>query len=135
MSLWVKLKFIYAIGLSALPWLGLAQTNPTLLQIAEAFKSGDAEKVAVFFNTQVELNFDDEKANYSKNQAEVLLKEFLTKNKPTSFEYVHQGTAKEGRLYAIAKYKTQKLSFNVYILLKQVSGSYKIDTLDFSNDG
>ncbi len=110
------------------------QVSPVLQQIAEAFKNNEPDKIASFFNTQIELNFDDDKASYGKNQAEILLKEFMKKNPPKGFEYLHQGTAKEGRLYAISKYKTQQHSFNIYILLKQVSGVYKIDTLDFSSE-
>ncbi len=111
-----------------------AQVNPVLQQISEALKSGDATKVGEFFNKQLELNFDDDKAIYSKNQAEIVLKDFLQKNPPVRFEILHQGAAKEGRLYAIGKYQSNKKTFTVYVLLKQVDTGFKIDTLDFAQD-
>lgn len=99
-----------------------------------ALKTGSSKELVKYFNNIVELSFDGEKSNYSKTQAEFVLKDFFKKYPPTEFEYIHQGASKEGLKYAIGKYTYSGGSFRVYILVKQFNGNYLIDTLDFSKE-
>ncbi|MBX9850804.1 MAG: DUF4783 domain-containing protein [Cytophagaceae bacterium] len=99
-----------------------------------ALKTGSAKELVKYFNDIVELSFDGEKSNYSKTQAEFVLKDFFKKYPPIDFQYIHQGSSKEGLIYAIGKYTYNGGSFRVYILIKQFNGNYLIDTLDFSKE-
>lgn len=99
-----------------------------------SLKTGSSKELVKYFNDIVELSFDGEKSNYSKTQAEFVLKDFFKKYPPVDFQYIHQGSSKEGLKYAIGKYSYQGGSFRVYILIKQFNGNYLIDTLDFSKE-
>lgn len=111
-----------------------------------AIKAGDSKELARHFNTLVELKIQDanmSKANakdYSKTQAEYILKEFFRDNPPQNFEYIHEGSSKESNLhYAIGKYtcrdrNNKASSFRVFMKLKQQNGNYVIDAIDFSKD-
>ncbi len=97
-----------------------------------ALKTGSSKELAKYFNKMVELNIDGEKSNYSKTQAEFVLRDFFKKFPPTDFQYIHQGASREGLKYAIGRYTYPNGSFRVYMLVKKFDGNYLIDTLDFS---
>ncbi len=99
-----------------------------------ALKTGSSKELAKYFNKMVELNIDGEKANYSKTQAEFVLRDFFKKFPATDFEYIHQGASREGLKYAIGKYSYPNGSFRVYMLVKLFDSDYLIDTIDFSKE-
>ncbi len=111
-----------------------------------ALKSGNSKDLSKFFHNTVELKISDDEAeggtnsNYSKTQAEYVLKGFFKDKPPQDFIYVHQGTSKEGLKYTIGKYTYRDNAgkvagtFRVFMKLKQYDGSYLIDEIDFSKE-
>ncbi|WP_448518844.1 DUF4783 domain-containing protein [Rhodoflexus sp.] len=123
----------------------VAQTEDITTAAKSAIKAGDSRELARHFNSLVELKIQDanlSKTNkdYSKTQAEYILKEFFRDNPPQNFEYIHEGQSKEGNLrYAIGKYtcrdrNNKASSFRVFMKLKQQNGNFVIDAIDFSKD-
>ncbi len=82
----------------------------------------------------VELNFEGEKSNYSRSQAELVLKEFFKKYPPMDFQYIHKGASKQGLTYVIGKYTFENGSFRVWILIKKFDENYLVDSIDFSRE-
>jgi hypothetical protein len=112
-----------------------AQTSDEIVNSSKAgLRAGSSKDIATYFSNLVELSLLGEKSSYSKSHAEVLLKEFFKKYPPVDFQYIHQGSSKEGLKYAIGKYSYNGGSFRVYLLIKQFSGNYLIDTLEFSKE-
>jgi hypothetical protein len=99
--------------------------------IAIALRSGNAREVAKYFDANVELKTLDKSNNYSKNQAELVLKEFLDSYKTKSFNIVHRGSSAKGAQYSIGTMETAKGSFRVYIYMKDVKGKLYIQELSF----
>jgi hypothetical protein len=99
-----------------------------------ALKAGSSRELAKYFNDIVVLNFDGEESSYSKTQAEFVLRDFFKKYPATEFQYIHQGSSKEGLMYMIGKYDYNGGSYRVLIYIKQFKGSYFIDTLGFSKE-
>ena len=62
------------------------------------------------------------------------LKDFFKKNPPIDFEYIHQGSSKQGFRYVIGKYTIEGSSFRVYILFKKNEDTYYVDTIDFTRE-
>lgn len=108
--------------------------NEIMSNTKTALSQADQKSLVTYFNEMVEISFEGEKASYSKTQAEFVLKDFFRKYPPVTFEFIHQGSSKEGLKYAIGKYTHTQGSFRVYILIKQFNGSFLIDTLDFSEE-
>lgn len=102
--------------------------------VATSLKAGSSRELASDFNKTVELIIDGEKSNYSKIQAELVLKDFLGKYPPKDFIIVHKGASREGLHYAIGRYVTNDQSFRVYMLFKLFDGEYRIDTIEFSKE-
>jgi hypothetical protein len=99
-----------------------------------ALKTGSSKELSKYFNDIVELSIAGEKSSYNKSHAEIVLKDFFKKYPPLDFQYIHQGSSKEGLKYAIGKYIYSGGSFRVYILIKQFNKNYFIDTLEFSKE-
>lgn len=99
-----------------------------------ALKAGSSKEFVKNFNNMVELNFEGEKSNYSKSQAELVLKEFFKKYPPVDFQYIHQGSSKQGLTYVIGKYTFENGSFRVWILIKKFDEDFLVDSIDFSRE-
>jgi hypothetical protein len=85
--------------------------------ISIAFKVGNAEELANYFNNTIELVILDKEDVYSKVQAQQILDDFFTDHFPKSFEIIHQGGKEESK-FAIGKLVTFNGTFRVYFLLK-----------------
>ena len=100
--------------------------------INNAIQSGNSTVIAGYFNTTVDLTILAQEEVYSKTQAEIILKDFFSKNTPKTFSILHKGTSKEGSMYGIGSLLTnQGGSFRVYFYLKQIGGKSYIQELRF----
>jgi len=87
-----------------------------------------------YCNETVEIKIDGESSNYSQTQAEVVLKDFFTKNPAKNFSYIHQGSSPEGLKYNIGRYVYDKGTYRVVMFIKKIGDIYLIDTLNFSQE-
>lgn len=108
--------------------------NETVRDIGIAMKAGSSKELIKFCNETVEIKIDGESSNYSKSQAEVILRNFFSRNAPTGFSYIHQGASPEGLKYTIGRYTHQKGAFRVVMFIKRIGDNYRIDTLNFSQE-
>ena len=99
--------------------------------IASALRKGESHNVSKFFDTVVELKIVDKSSNYSRNQAEHVLKEFLDQHTPKSFNIVHRGSSAKGSQYSIGNLETNKGTFRTYMYMKDVNGKLYIQELSF----
>lgn len=105
----------------------------TISDIGTALKAGSAKELINFCNKTVEIKINGESSNYSKTQAEEVLKKFFLKNPPKEFTYIHQGTS-EGLKYTIGRYSYEGGAFRVVMFIKKIGDNYLIDTLNFSKE-
>ncbi len=103
-------------------------------EIANAIRSGDSKQIALYLSSSIDLTIMNQEDVYSKAQAELIVKDFLTKNVPKTFSILHKGSSKEGTLYAIGNLvaingKTFRTSFFV----KMAAGKYTIQELRFES--
>jgi len=103
------------------------------VQVINAFNTGNASLLAQSFNNTVELTLFDKEEIYSKTQAEMILRDFFSKHKPTQFKIIHQG-GKENSKYAIGNLVCGAESFRVTFLLKSEGNNIFIHQLRIEND-
>lgn len=108
--------------------------DETVRDIGIAMKAGSSKELIKFCNKTVEIKIDGKSSNYSKNQAEVILKDFFSKNPSKGFTYIHQGASPEGLKYTIGKYSHEKGAYRVVMFIKKIDDIYLIDTLNFSKE-
>ena len=99
-----------------------------------AVKTGNAREVAKYFAENVDLKILDKEDVYSKAQAELILKDFFTKNPVKSFTLLHKGTSKNGDQFAIGTYETSSgKKFRTYFLFKKDGAKLLIQQLRFES--
>jgi len=125
--IFILLFTILALRTSAFP-----DSNPPDIsdKIISALSAGNSSELAKYFNTNIELAILDKEDIYSNSQAEIIVKDFFQKNKPSKYTKMHQG-GKEGAKFVIGNLSTSNGVFRVYFLVKEVKGKYLIHTLRF----
>lgn len=108
--------------------------NEVINNVRDALKAGSSRELSKYINNTVEISIDGEKASYSRNQAEFVLKDFFSNYPPKGFRYVHQGSSKEGLKYTVGTYSYDRGEFRVFMLIKQFGGSYLVDKIDFNKE-
>ena len=101
-------------------------------QIGAGLKSGNANMVASCFNDNVELVILDKENVCSKEQGEMILRDFFSKNKPVDFKLTHQGGTDSE--YGIGKLQTINANYRIYFMLKSYSNKPLIDQLRIEKD-
>lgn len=103
-------------------------------ELADAIRAGDAHHIAGYFDAKVNLALSNQEDVYSKAQAELLIKDFFSKNPSKSFTLVHKGSSKEGSLFAVGTLTcTNSKTFRVSIVMKSVKGANTIQELRFES--
>ncbi len=101
-------------------------------EVVTALKNGDAVQIARFFDNTVEITMPDKSNNYSKNQAEVVLKDFFNTNGIKSFEVIHKGE-NAGSQYCIGTLVTKNGSFRTTVFMKQKGDKQLLQEIRFEN--
>lgn len=103
-------------------------------ELANAIRSGDSRQVASYFSNTIDLTILNQEDVYSRAQAELILKDFFSRNSPKSFSLIHKGSSREGTLYAIGTLITLSgKTFRTSFYLKSVNGKYEVQELRFES--
>ncbi len=86
-------------------------------KVAETIKKGDSKALALYFNKSVELVILDKENIYSKQQAELIMRDFFKKYPSSDFKVQHKG-GPDAAKYCIGIYKSGAEKFRVYYLIK-----------------
>ena len=105
-----------------------------MVAVRSALRNGSSRELSQYFASTIEIGFDGDKQGYSSTQAELVMKDFFSKNAPSTFEFIHQGQSGEGIQYAIGRYTGRGGSYRVFVKLKPSRGAPLIDTLDFTKE-
>lgn len=111
--------------------IGFAAGDDEVKDITSAIGKMDAGKLAAYFGTTIDLEINETSNNYSKTQAEIILRDFFKNNPGLSFTLNHQGDSDDGSKYFIGTYKTASKNFRVYGLLKKEGDKLVIRQLQF----
>ena len=115
-------------------WLGAGQAaaqSDAMGGVQAAIKAGSSRDLARYFGNKVEVSIDGDNASYSQSQAEMVLRNFFSKNPPAGFGFDHQGGSENGQQYALGKYNHKGGRYSVVVKGKTTGGTFKIDTIEF----
>jgi len=97
-------------------------------ELSNNFKSGNVKDIAKYFANTVDITLPSSEDQYSKSQAEIVLKNFFTEHNPTNFTLEHQGASNNGK-YMVGTLVTNKGTFKVYVFVKDVGGLKSISEI------
>ena len=120
------LPLIALFLLSILPVAGQSDKIPE--GIVRSFKAGNAEELAKYFHSNVELIILEKEDVYSRSQAEQIIRKFFLEHQPQSFKVIFEG-GKENSRYAIGSLTSAETTYRVYILIKKQEGEPLIHQL------
>jgi hypothetical protein len=109
----------------------LAQSNEVVDQVKEAIKAGSAKELSKFLSQTIDVTIDGKIQNYSKAQAEFVLRDFFKAHPPSDFSIIHQGSSKGGQPFAIGKYITGEDQYRVWMKIKAVNKEQLIHEISF----
>jgi hypothetical protein len=98
--------------------ISFAFTIDVIDDIAAAIRSGNPKNISKFFIENIDLKVIDQEDVYSKQQAEMILKDFFTKHAVKSYTIAHQSQPKAGSQYVIGTLETANGKFRTYFLIK-----------------
>ncbi len=99
--------------------------------IAASIRVGDAHGVAVYFDKNVDIKTEDKSITYSKNQAELVLREFFRRNVPRAFTIIHRGSSAKGAKYIIGNLETNQGNFRSFVYIKECKQNEVIEEMSF----
>lgn len=84
---------------------------------------------------KVEIKIDGNRKEYSKNQAEAVLKNFFQDNSATQFDFVHDGkNGAQDLIYAIGDFVTSSSTYRLVMRAKKFEDTYKIFRIEFTKE-
>lgn len=102
----------------------------TVEEILGAFKKGDALKISRHFDNLVEITLNDKSNSYSRNQAEVVLKDFFSNHNVKSFTIIHRVNSNNGE-YCVGTLNTSSGEYRTTILFKSKGDRKLVQELRF----
>ncbi|WP_215226474.1 DUF4783 domain-containing protein [Echinicola shivajiensis] len=124
--------FMFAILASTQPaW---AQSSDHEKSISISLKAGSSRDLSAMFENNVELNINGNEGDYSKNQAELILRDFFKKFPPEEFDIVHKGKSGSQILYYIGSYQSSHGNFRTLIKCKLKDDNIRIYSMDFNKE-
>lgn len=86
--------------------------------IAGAIRSGNPKNISRYFIDNIDLKIIDQEEVYSKQQAEMILRDFFSKHPVKSYTIAHKSDPKNGSQYVIGTLDTTNGKFRTYCLIK-----------------
>jgi hypothetical protein len=127
-------KFVLSLVFCTTFFAGFAafsQTAGVIDDVKEAIKTGSAKELSKYLNQTVDVTIEGKVENYSKAQAEFVLRDFFKAHPPSEFNVIHQGSSKGGQPFAIGKYKSGTDTYRVWMQIKAVNKSQVIQEISF----
>ncbi|PVX52369.1 uncharacterized protein DUF4783 [Balneicella halophila] len=101
--------------------------------IATAFKSGNADKVATYFEATVEMAIDGKRTMYSKAQATQVLSDFFKANKPSNLVEKHNGGSGNSQ-FSVFTFSSNSSKFRATIFYKGKDNDLRISKVNIEKD-
>jgi hypothetical protein len=122
-------------------YLGIALTSMTLFlssfspsysidEVLAALRTGNAGQLAKYFDSRVDISLPNKSDNFSRNQAEMILKDFFANNEVKNFVVKHKGE-NNGSQFCIGVLQTRNGNFRTKLYMKQKGGQEVVQEIAF----
>lgn len=124
---------LFVIGFILIPLMCFPQSASLVSnEVVRAIRQGNSGEMAKHFSTNVDLKLPGSEGTFSRSQAEVILKNFFSRNSPQFFSENHRGASRDGSEYVIGTYVTRNgRAYRVYFYVKKVSDSFFLHQVQF----
>lgn len=102
--------------------------------ITAHLKNANSREISRHFASTVELIILNEEDVYSKVQAEIILKDFLYKNKPKGARLLHRLDSNPNYMFAVIELDTENGKFRTTVSMKDMGGEFLITEMRIEFD-
>ncbi len=95
-----------------------------------ALRSGNASQLSKHFDSRVDIALPDKSDNYSRTQAEMIMRDFFVSNGVRNFELKYK-SEKEGANYCVGTLQTRSGNFRTTIFMKQKGDKQFLQDIGF----
>jgi hypothetical protein len=127
-------KFFSSFTILVLLLFGSPAFSDSIDPVVDAIRAGSSSDLAEYFESSISLNIDGQQGDYSKSQAEIVLKDFFKKNPPLGFSIVFKSETNSSLSSYIGEYKSSQNQFRVLIKISQQGANSRIYSLEFVED-
>jgi hypothetical protein len=99
-------------------------------EVLAALRSGNASQLAKYFDSRVDISLPNKSDNFSRNQAEMILKYFFARNEVKDFQVKHKGE-NNGSQFCIGLLQTRNGNFRTKLYMKQKGGQQVVQEIAF----
>ena len=99
-------------------------------EVLSALRSGNAGQLSKYFDSRVDISLPEKSDNFSKNQAEMILKDFFASNEVQNFQVKHKGE-NNGSQFCIGVLQTRNGNFRTKIYMKPKGNQQLVQEIAF----
>lgn len=125
------LQILFSLLLNFFPLSERPEKNQSIDPVILAIDAGSSSDLARFFEVSIALNINGQQGDFSKNQAELVIKDFFKKNPPQGFQVVYRSENNPKISSYIGEYQSGSSSYKVFIKINQQESQPRIYSLGF----
>jgi Domain of unknown function (DUF4783) len=126
-------KYLSFLLLASVVFLSAFTTQSGIENVIAALRSGNASQLSSSFDDNVELTLPDKSDNYSKAQAQLIVKDFFSNNSVKGFEVKHKGDSPGGGHFCIGTLQTNAGNFRTNVFMKVKNGKEVVKEIRFQS--
>ena len=126
----MKRLFTYLMTASVVLLTSFTVQNSNIDEVIGALRSGNSSELSKYFDDNVELTLPDKSDNYSKAQAQLIVKDFFNNNGIKGFDLKHKGDSPGGH-FCIGTLQTNTGNFRTNVFMKAKNGKEVVKEIRF----
>ncbi len=124
---WLACSFLLKANAPPAP---LLKNGMEIEDVVNALKSGNAVQLSRYFDIRVDITLADRSDNYSRTQAEMIMKDFFSTNDVRTFELRYKGE-NNGSRYCLGTLKTRNGDYRTRLFMKQKDNHQVLQEISF----
>ena len=109
-------------------------TAQTIDEITQSIHTGSSKALGKSMQDNITLNINNTLSDYSKNQAEQILRDFFRKNPPKELKVLHRDESADKAWYIIGQYRSEEANFKVLVKGIRQEGRLIISSMEFTKE-
>ncbi|SEK96792.1 protein of unknown function [Olivibacter domesticus] len=122
----MKNVYLFLILLTHLNLQAALRADDIIDNISHYFATGNSKELSDYFSSTVSLSILEDNNTYSKNQTEILLRNFFDKNNCRGAKIIHRMDTNANNRYAVLEIFSSTQKFRVSLSLKNFNSKFLI---------
>ena len=122
---WIK-KMGLAVAMCFVVVAGFSNINDVIDDIASCVRGGNTKELSKYFSSTVSMTLLNDEGIYSRVQAEIILRDFFSRNAPTGVKVAHRLDSNPNFKYVVLNLETARDTFRVSYKLTNNDNSFQV---------